>query len=477
MKDLSVPVERVAIIGLDCAEPTLVFDRWAADLPNLTGLCRRGCFGNLTSTMPPVTVPAWSCMASSKDPGTLGIYGFGNRKDHSYEGLSIAMSNAVKEPRLWDLLTRTGQPSIIIGVPGTFPIMKPIKGQMVTCFLTPNPEDAFGSDNPIKQFTHPPSLKHTIKRLVGEYMVDVKDFQTENKQGVLDQIYEMTDRRFKVVEHLAANEPWRLLFMVEMGVDRIHHGFWQFFDEKHHRYEKGNPFESAIRDYYVHVDKLIGQLIATCDPAKTAFFVTSDHGAKRLEGGVCINDWLIQEGYLVLKESVSAMTKFKAGLVDWSKTRAWGEGGYYGRLYINVAGREPQGIVRESEYEALRDEITRRLEALPDNQGRPMCTRCYKPEDIYRRANGIPPDLILIFGDLHWRAAGSIGNAGLYTFSNETGPDDANHAQEGMYILACPGEAGPRGRIDRATIYDVAPTTLKLLGMPIPADMIGRALV
>ena len=175
-------IERVAIIGLDCAEPTLVFDRWADVLPNFTALRRRGSYGNLTSCMPPITVPAWSCMASSKDPGTLGIYGFRNRKDHSYDGLSIAMSFAVKEPRLWDILTDAGHPSIVVGVPGTFPIMKPIQGNMITCFLTPDPQDAMDSDDPIRQYTHPPALKHLVKKLVGEYMVDVKGFRTDDKQ-------------------------------------------------------------------------------------------------------------------------------------------------------------------------------------------------------------------------------------------------------------------------------------------------------
>src|SRR5207244_346334 len=121
------------------------------------------------------------CMASSKDPGTLGIYGFRNRKDHSYDGLDIAMSFSVKEPRVWEILSDAGLPSIVVGVPGTFPILKPIKGQMVSCFLTPNPQDAYGSADPLKQFTHPPELKNTIKDLVGEYMVDVKGFRTDDK--------------------------------------------------------------------------------------------------------------------------------------------------------------------------------------------------------------------------------------------------------------------------------------------------------
>jgi predicted AlkP superfamily phosphohydrolase/phosphomutase len=472
-----VAIERVAVIGLDCAEPTLAFDKWADDLPNLTALRRRGCYGNLTSCLPPITVPAWSCMASSKDPGTLGIYGFRNRKDHTYDGLSIAMSFAVKEPRLWDILTDAGHPSIVVGFPGTFPIMKPMLGKMVTCFLTPDPQDAMTSDDPFKQYTYPADLKHTIKKLVGEYLVDVKGFRTDNKKWLLEQIYQMTDRRAKVVSHLAASEPWKLLWTVDMGHDRIHHGFWQFFDRQHHRYVAGNPFESAIKDYYIHSDRQIGELIQTCDPSRTAFFVVSDHGVKRMDGGICFNDWLIQEGYLVLQKPVSEPTKFDYQMVDWSKTRVWGEGGYYGRCFINVAGREPQGIVPASEYQNLRAELIEKLEALPDHQGRPIGTRVHRPEDIYQKVNRVPPDLVVIFGDLHWRSVGTVGNESIYTFSNDTGPDDANHAQQGMYILATPDASGPTGRIDTPTLYDVAPTILKMLQMPIPADMIGSPML
>lgn len=470
-------IERVAVIGLDCAEPSLVFDQWPDLLPNLTGLCRRGSFGNLTSSIPPITVPAWSCMASSKDPGQLGIYGFRNRKDYTYDGLSIAMSFAVKEPRIWDILTVAGQPSILVGVPGTFPILQPIRGKMVSCFLTPDPREAMESNDPVKQYTYPADLKYVIRDLVGEYPVDVQGFRTEKKEWLLEQIRVMTEKQFKVVNHLAVNEPWKLLWYVEMGVDRIHHGFWQYHDSQHHRYEKGNPFEFAIRDHYVQVDRQIGEFIAKSDPSRTAFLVVSDHGAKRMDGGICFNDWLIREGYLVLKERATKPTRFDFKMVDWSKTRAWGEGGYYGRCFINVQGREPQGIVPGNQYEALRTELIRKLEALPDHNGRAIGTRVYRPQDIYRKVNGVPPDLIVVFGNLSWRSVGTVGNDGIYTFSNDTGPDDANHAQEGMYILATPDGSGPRGRVNGPTLYDVAPSILKMLGMPVPGDMIGKPML
>jgi predicted AlkP superfamily phosphohydrolase/phosphomutase len=460
-------IEKIAIIGLDCGDPVLAFDRWLDDLPNIRKLCRGGTYGNLESCLPPITVPAWSCMASSKDPGTLGIYGFRNRADYSYDKLSIATSLSVRERRLWEYLDTRGLSSILIGVPGLYPITRPIRGAAVSDFMAPDAN---------ADYTWPKELKGEIAEKVGEYIVDVKDFRTDNKQWLLDQIYDMTEKRFRLAKYLVASKQWDLFWMVEMGVDRIHHAFWQYMDPAHHRYEKGNPFESAIHDYYVRLDALIGELLAMMDLNKTAVWIVSDHGAKCMVGGFCFNDWLIQEGYLVMKTKPTSPKKFTFADVDWSRTRVWGEGGYYGRCFINVEGREPQGVVPRSEYENLRGELIAKLEALPDHNGKRMGTRAYKPQEIYRKVNAVPPDLVVIFGDLFWRSVGSIGNPSLHVFENDTGPDDANHAQHGMYVLSHPSLPA-RGRMDTASLYDVTPTCLKMLGCPVPADMRGKAIV
>ncbi len=460
-------IEKVLVIGLDCGEPSLVFDRWLDVMPHTRGLVQAGRFGTLESCMPPITVPAWSCMAASKDPGQLGIYGFRNRADYSYEKLTISTALDVKEPRVWDLLATRNKQSIIIGLPGTYPITRPIKGHMVTCFMTPDTN---------ADYTWPQSLKQEIRNVIGDYVVDVKGFRTDDKDWLLKQIYEMTDKRFALTKHLMQTKPWDLCWVVEMGVDRIYHGFWQFMDKTHHRYEPGNRYENAIRDYHIHLDKWIGELLSVCDREKTAVMLVSDHGAKCMVGGLCFNDWLIREGYMALKQPAARPTKFDFANIDWSKTRAWGEGGYYGRCFLNVQGREPNGIVPQAEYETLRDELIARIEAIPDHEGKPMGTRVYKPQAIYRKVNAVAPDLIVIFGDLRWRSVGTVGNPGIYTFENDTGPDDANHAQFGMYTLTHPSLT-PRGRVDGRTLYDVTPTILQMLGVPVPGDMIGRSIV
>jgi predicted AlkP superfamily phosphohydrolase/phosphomutase len=456
---------RVLVVGLDCAAPQLVFDRWLDELPTLRSLTERGAWGVLRSCDPPITVPAWSSMTSSRDPGALGFYGFRNRRDRSYDAMAFADSRAVRAPRVWDLLSLAGRPVIVLGVPQTYPVSR-VDGVMVSCFLTP--------DTRTSQYTYPSELKDEIEALVGHYMVDVEDFRTEDKARLLAELEEMTEKRFRVAEHLLETRPWDLFFMVEMGTDRIHHGFWRFIDPEHRLYEPGNPWEPQVLDYFRRLDEKLGRLLRFAD-GDTAVLVVSDHGAKRMDGGICVNEWLRREGYLVLRNEPAEAVPLRPELVDWPRTTAWGEGGYYCRLFMNVAGREPEGVVPPDEYERVRDELKAKLEALGDEQGRPIGTIAHRPEELYPVRNGIVPDLLVYFGDLHWRSIGQVGTGAVHVFENDTGPDDANHAFEGLYVLVADGvRPGPAGERD---IRDIAPTILKLLGASVPSEMDGASLV
>src|ERR1044072_6215258 len=148
---------KVMIIGLDCAEPSLVLERWRDELPALSGLMERGRYGRLRSVVPPITVPAWSCMMASRTPGDLGVYGFRNRVDHTYDNLVVADDSRTHPPPLWNVATRYGKPSIVIGVPGTSP-PRPLNGVMVSCFLTPSRESGF---------TYPPLLAPEVEQAGG----------------------------------------------------------------------------------------------------------------------------------------------------------------------------------------------------------------------------------------------------------------------------------------------------------------------
>ncbi len=107
--------KQVLIIGWDCAVPELVFEAFKDDMPNTHRLMAQGTYGQLQSTIPPITVPAWMCMMTSRDPGELGIYGFRNRPDYSYDALTIANSHAVEAPTLWELLWASTKTFCCIG--------------------------------------------------------------------------------------------------------------------------------------------------------------------------------------------------------------------------------------------------------------------------------------------------------------------------------------------------------------------------
>ncbi len=456
--------KRVMIIGLDCAAPKILFDDMRSELPVISGLMERGVWGELESCDPPITVPAWSCMMSSKDPGTLGFYGFRNRKDHSYDGMTFATNEKMKHDRVWDILSRDGRHVVVLGVPMTFP-PRQVNGEMVSCFLAPSIES---------RYTYPEELRDEIAQTVGEYMVDVPNFRTDEKERIMRDIKEMTRRRFELARHLRDTRDWDFLMMVEMGTDRLHHGFWRFYDHDHPDYQPGTRWEEEFRAYYRSVDAEIGRLIEGLGD-DTAVLVVSDHGAQSMVGGIQVNEWLQREGYLRLAEQPDGVIPIGQATIDWPNTRVWADGGYYSRIFLNVRGREPEGTVDPADYEALRDELIAKLEALGDEQGNPIGTRVFRPQDLYHEVNGVAPDLICYFGNLTWRSIGSLGDGRIQVRENDTGPDDANHAKMGVYVMAGPGM--PTASPERATLFDIAPTVLTAMGYPVPADMQGRSLV
>jgi predicted AlkP superfamily phosphohydrolase/phosphomutase len=455
---------RVAVIGLDCAEPRLVFDRWRGQLPNLSRLMDAGTWGPLRSVDPPITVPAWSCMMTGRDPGELGIYGFRNRSEHDYHSLTVADSRAVGFDRVWDHLSRAGKHVIVVGVPQTSPPV-PVNGELVSCFLTADPRK--------DPYTYPAALRAEIESIVGPYRVDVRSFRSDDRDRILAEVYEMTEQRFTICRHLLDTRPWDFFMMVEIGLDRMHHAFWRFLDTEHPRHEPGHRYRDAIRNYYIYLDEEIGELLERFDE-QTTVLVVSDHGARPMQGAICINEWLVQEGYLVLEEQPPReLTPFSDVRVDWSRTRAWGEGGYYCRLCLNVAGREPQGVVAPDDCEQLLDELAGRLEQLPGPNGEAIGTRAFRPQELWREQRGIPPDLVVYFGDLGWRSNGSLGHGRHWTYDNDTGPDDANHDRNGLCVISGPGVIAEQR--DDLVIYDVAPTILAQAGLPVDDGMRGRS--
>ncbi|MCP2619948.1 alkaline phosphatase family protein [Candidatus Aminicenantes bacterium AC-334-K16] len=452
---------KVLIIGLDCATPQILFDQ-SENFPVLSQLMREGIYGPLRSADPPITIPAWMVMATGRDAGRLGLYGFRHRQDYSYHKIWIATSYSIKEKTLWDYIGEAGGQSVLVSIPPSYP-PKPVAGNLISCFITP------GDD---KEFTYPQELGEEITSKFGPYIFDV-EFRTDEKDKLLENIYQMTRKRFEVLNYLITTKPWDLFMFVEIGLDRVHHAFWKYMDSKHHLYTPGNPYEGVILDYYRELDSLLGELISQVDK-ETVILVVSDHGAKRMKGAFCINEWLIEEGYLVLKQRPSSPTSFDKLEVDWSKTKAWGWGGYYARIFLNIAGREQQGIIPPEDYEKEREILLEKLLKITGPKGEPWQTKVIKPQEYFPELNGDYPDLMVYFDDLYWRSAGTLGHGTMYLEENDTGPDDAVHDFEGIFILYDPFYQ--EGRMSRASILDITPTVLHKLGLPFPPDLRGKVI-
>ncbi|MEW5693100.1 MAG: alkaline phosphatase family protein [Candidatus Hydrogenedentota bacterium] len=458
---------KVAVIGIDSAVWDFVFNKYKVYLPNLQKLMNNGVYGIMESTIPAVTVPAWSSMMSGKDPGQLGVYGFRNRKDYSYTELIISDSLSIKEPRIWDILSRNRKQSIVFTVPQTYP-PKPLRGQLVGCFLTP--------DNNAN-YTYPESLKEEIERTTSGFIIDVREFRTEDKERLLKEIYEMTDKQFFAVKYLLTKYEWDFFMMVQMGIDRIQHGFWRFCDEKHRLYEKGNKYEFVLRDYYIYIDRKIGELIEKFDN-DTVIFVVSDHGSQNMYGGVCINEVLIEEGLLKLKEYPAKITQLKPEMIDWERTYCFGEGGYFARLFLNVKDREERGIVHYNEIELFIKRVEAALNNVKDKDNNKIKITIYRPQEIYKECKNIPPDAIIYFGDLSYRSVGSVGYKSFITYENDTGPDDSNHHPDALFILSNCKQLNKNGKLlHKISIYDIAPTILTLFNVSLPPGMIGKSLI
>ncbi|MCK4299074.1 MAG: alkaline phosphatase family protein, partial [Planctomycetes bacterium] len=165
-------------------------------------------------------------------------------------------------------------------------------------------------------------------------------------------------------------------------------------------------------------------------------------------------------------------SKFEQCEVDWENITAWGWGGYYARIFLNVEGREPKGIIPQSDYERVRNDLIDRVEAIPDMDGRKLDNFVLKPEQVYKVTNGDYPDLMVFLDDLYWRTAGTVGHPDIYLRENDTGPDDAVHDWNGIIIYKDPKR--PAGRPLQGTkLIDVAPTILKLMGASVPPDLDG----
>jgi len=466
-------VSKVVVLGLDGFSPELV-ERWLEDLPNLKKLQQQGIWGTMESTVPPSTYPAWTCAQTGHNPGTFGFWDFSYRDDFSY-GQPKLIDCTVRDKRvdcLYKILPILGQKVAMINAPLTWPPPRIPGGYSISSFMTP------GLD---RGFTWPESLKDEVYRLVGKYIIDASEpgvnYLQIEKDKVLRQIYDMDSQRFTLCKHFFVQKQCDYVFAMITGCDRMSHLFYRYLDEHHRRYDPDTRYANVLHDYYVWIDKHIGETYDVLN-GDTVLFVHSAHGVQRLDGLINLNEWLIQEGYMVLHEYPSEHTPLTELKTDWSKTKAWATGNT-GQIYLNVKGREPQGIVDPDDYDSFLDELADKLIQIPDEQGNSLKTRVFKRKEIHSGPFAqYGPDLFILFDEYLWNTSEMVGygRGNLYSFDKPSGPDDGADGLNGYFCIAGPGVPAS-GKHTGATLLDVAPTVLDVMDLEIPKEMEGKSLL
>lgn len=298
----------------------------------------------------------------------------------------------------------------------------------------------------------------------------------------------LDDARFLEQTYLTHNERERMFFealsktreglcaCVFDASDRIQHMFWRYIDERHPApLEEREIFGDTIRDMYIKMDELVGRVREKLNP-QDHLFILSDHGFAPFRRCINLNTWLLQQGYLALKDGKTSGADYFVD-VDWSKTKAFAVG--LSGIYINRKGREAHGIVDASDVERLKREISFKLEQLCDPQDGSLAVR--RVHDSALSYRGIykdeAPDLIVGYHPGYRVSWDSItGTVESEIFSDNLKAWSGDHHVDPELI---PGVLFSNKKLIKESphITDLAPTVLALFGVKAPGYMEGEVIV
>ncbi|MCD6600301.1 MAG: alkaline phosphatase family protein [Dehalococcoidia bacterium] len=502
-------MNKVAILGIDGASPKLI-EQWRDELPNLKRIMEGGVYGELESTIPPVTCPAWPCMFTGKNPGKIGMYGFISVDVNDDYHIKISSSQNYQQWSLWKMLNDAGIPVGILNLAMTFPPHK-VDGFVVCGIGAP----ASGRS----EYTYPSWLKHELEKAVPGYEpFTPADMTIPGKEAEYSKILEReVDNRCKAAKYLMDPFSWELFVSVFFAVDSAQHYFWKHMDDSHPGH-KGEKYKDVIKHLYMKVDCAIGELINKL-PEKTNIIVVSDHGFQTCHRDFVVNRWLEKQGLLTLlpqaKHSSGSsllwrirgsllstlnpwMVKFIASIlpewlmmklstrkkegyliaqfyrsIDWSKTLAYCQGGT-GAIRINLKGREPAGIVEPGkDYEKLLDKIICKLREINDPEsGEKINISVFEGREIYSGEYADEgPDIVFYF-DKYMPVGGGRDESSEWRTPSRSGW----HARNGTFMAYGPDVKSTSEKLENLKIYDITPTLLHMFGLPVPDDMDGRVL-
>lgn len=498
-------MSKVLLLGLDGATFDYM-DPWleAGKLPNLARLIDRGSRGVLRSTYLPTTATAWPTMITGKNAGKHGLFEFRYQARDSYELLPSQQLGIGGDP-LHLYLSRRGLRVGMVNVPMTYP-PRDVNGVMISGFTTPREAT---------DWCHPPRLADELAAAGKPYpMGQLHDLMRMEKQRRVREKIDsfisgweaFVTAQTDVIIHLWQQDAYDFFMLVFSNTDHINHH---------------TPDLNHIYQIYKQVDDAIGRILAVVDE-ETTVLVTSDHGSAPLRKYIVLNSLLSDLGLIRFKPEIAprfirhlarrvawryrrqatgiwtALPRIVRRLIsrpllwkdprlkcdyeniDWDHTQAYAFSGI-GTLYVNLKGREPNGIVEPgTEYEAVRTRLIKALLNLRDPEsGQSLVEKAQRGEEIFSGPYmAYAPDVVFLRNVETVRAITGFASDRVIRSSiraDGTSPEYGYHTRNGILVAAGPGiRAG--AQLEESNIHDIAPTILHLIGLPIPSSMDGEVI-
>jgi predicted AlkP superfamily phosphohydrolase/phosphomutase len=513
-----MPTPKIFIIGLDAATWDLL-KTWTEDgeLRNIAGLIRKSATGELRSSIPPLTPPAWTSFMTGCNPGKHGIYNFMEPKEGEY-GMRYANAGSRRARTLWRTLNEAGHTTGVVNVPFTYPPEK-VDGFQISGMDTPSEKSAF---------VHPPELKEELEREVGELGLEIRYLGAMStdarRDAVLEGMRKLDEQWTRVALQTLEKNPCEVMMVTFMSIDTVQHYFWHYMDAGHflHDAQGAARYGEAIKDVYRRLDESVGRILEKL-PEDCTVLVVSDHGGGAVSDRVVyLNRYLARLGLLTYKKTRAGSgavrwiyDKVRAVLgsdakkwlahrlpglrermenaatsfanIDWAGTKAYCSEvlAYPPSIFLNMKETRPEGTVAAEEREELIALLMEKMGELRDpRDGSAIIPEVWRREELFQgECAGQGPDLVLDW----WSGAGFSASPSLAEEQDgpvlrirESAPMaepewSGTHRLQGVLIARGPAiQAG--ARTEGARLIDMMPTILYLMGVEVPAGLDGRVL-
>lgn len=360
-------MKRLVVLGIDGVPYTFLKKLVdSKELANFARLAAEAEFRQMDSVHPTVSSAAWTSYLTGKQPGKHGLYGFVDRDPTGYD-ITIPLSTSVQSRNIWEILSAAGRRVFGMNVPATYP-PREVNGIVIGGFLCPTVDKVASS----------PEVREYLKSI--DYQIDSDPMLARRSRDLmLPNIHKTLEKRMEAMFHYLAREQWDYFHTHVMATDRLCHFLLG-------KYVAGDgEYAHQFMRFFRRLDGYLGRLLDAL-PVDTGLVVLSDHGFCPIKSEVQLSRYLIEKGWTAL----AAEAPRHPLDIDPARSRA-----YHlipGRIYLNVRGREPAGIVAPRDYEKLRGELAKDLMELRAPNGEQVIRQVFRREEIYWPDGAKAPD-------------------------------------------------------------------------------------